>query len=369
MSFISSPMTSQSVTSEQRPVVITGGAGFIGANLAARLMTSGERVVVFDKLHRQGAEANLKWLSKQFGDRLEIVIGDVCDSHALRKVIRRAAFVFHLAAQVAVTTSFDLPFADFDVNARGTLNILESIRELPQSVPLVFTSTNKVYGALRHLSVTASDSRYVALNDLGEHAVLDESRPLDPESPYGCSKAAADQYVRDYARCMGVPAIVFRMSCIYGPRQHGTEDQGWVAHVVRSVIEDRQIVIYGDGRQVRDVLYIDDLVNAMLLARKHASRLGGRAFNIGGGLANTLSILELIRIVRDAFGAAPRFSFADWRRGDQLYYVSDTRAFERETGWRPATGVRDGMMRLARWLREDCGSSNGAARLFGSERV
>lgn len=339
--------------STQRFVVITGGAGFIGANLAARLLSMDERVLIYDSLCRPGVESNLNWLAEQSRGKLEVVAGDVCDSRLVRKCLKQASFVYHFAAQVAVTTSFDAPTADFDTNARGTLNVLESIRELPHPTPLLFTSTNKVYGGLRNLSLTAAETRYLALSDSGTPIALDETRPLDPESPYGCSKAAADQYVRDYSRSMRIPAVVFRMSCIYGPRQQGTEDQGWIAHFIRRALDNREITIFGDGRQVRDALYIDDLVDAMLAARRHIDRLNGRAFNIGGGLANTLSIVELVGLIREILGVTLSARYAEWRPGDQLYYVSNAGAFSDETGWRPRTGVRDGICRLCRWLQAD----------------
>lgn len=355
MSSTRRPLTNQKITrdSTRRFIVVTGGAGFIGANLAARLLTMGERVLIYDALSRPGVEANLNWLSNRFRNTVEIVAGDVCDSRLMRECLREASFVYHFAAQVAVTTSFDSPTADFNTNAGGALNVLESIRALRRPIPLLFTSTNKVYGGLRDLSLTTRESRYLALDDSGIPIALDESRPLDPESPYGCSKAAADQYVRDYARSMHIPAMVFRMSCIYGPRQQGTEDQGWIAHFVRSALDNRSITIYGDGRQVRDALYIDDLVDAMLAARRKADRLSGRAFNIGGGRANTVSILELVRILRDILGVTLSLKYAQWRPGDQFYYVSDTSAFGRETGWAPRTAVRDGVALLCGWLRSN----------------
>lgn len=355
MSSTSPPLTAQqtAIDSTRRFTVITGGAGFIGANLAARLLSMGERVLIYDALSRPGVEANLNWLSDRFPSALEAVVGDVCDARLMRKSLREASFVYHFAAQVAVTTSFEAPLADFNTNAGGALNVLETIRALRRPIPLLFTSTNKVYGGLRDLNLTTRETRYLALDNSGIPLALNEARPLDPESPYGCSKAAADQYMRDYARSMHIPAVVFRMSCIYGPRQQGTEDQGWIAHFVRSALDHRPITVYGDGRQVRDALYIDDLVDAMLAARRHADRLGGRAFNIGGGRANTLSILELLGIIRDILGLTPAPEYAEWRPGDQLYYVSDIAAFGNATGWTPRTTVRDGIGLLCGWLRND----------------
>ncbi|HKU62240.1 MAG TPA: NAD-dependent epimerase/dehydratase family protein [Gemmatimonadales bacterium] len=330
--------------------LITGGAGFIGTNLARRLLTDGEDVVVFDSLARPGVEANLAALRDDFGDGLDVVIGDVRDAPALARAVARADRVFHFAAQVAVTTSLADPVEDFDINARGTLTLLEAIRGRPEPPPLVFTSTNKVYGALEDVGLQRRNRRYepadpgIGLRGIGE------SRPLDFYSPYGCSKGAADQYVRDYARTYGLPAIVFRMSCIYGPHQLGTEDQGWVAHFLIQALDGRPITLYGDGRQVRDILFVDDLVDALLLAQRAMPTEAGRVFNIGGGPDNTVSLLELLQLIGDRVGRAPAIGFDAWRPGDQRYFVSDTRNFEQVTGWRPAVGVRDGVARLADWL-------------------
>jgi CDP-paratose 2-epimerase len=265
-------------------------------------------------------------------------------------VIGRASAVYHFAAQVAVTTSLERPAEDFDVNARGTLNVLEAIRRSSSPPPLVFTSTNKVYGDLGDVRAVRMGSRYApASPDIRAHGVS-EARPLDFHSPYGCSKGAADQYVLDYARTFGIRAVVLRMSCIYGPRQLGTEDQGWVAHFLLRAASGAPITLYGDGMQVRDVLFVDDLMEAMLAAGRHMDRISGRAFNIGGGPANTTSLLELCDLIGELRGVRPEVSYSGWRQGDQRYYVSDTRAFERATGWAPRVSVRDGVARVHQWV-------------------
>ncbi|WP_284348749.1 NAD-dependent epimerase/dehydratase family protein [Roseisolibacter agri] len=334
------------------PVLITGGAGFVGCNVADRLLRAGREVVVLDNLSRAGVDRNLAWLRATHGDRVRAIVADVRDGDAVVRAARDAAAVFHFAAQVAVTTSLVDPVDDFEVNARGTLNLLEALRERSDPPPLLFTSTNKVYGDLADVAIGIDGRRYGPVDaDVAAYGV-GEARRLDFHSPYGCSKGTADQYVLDYARSYGLRAVVFRMSCIYGPHQFGTEDQGWVAHFLIRAIEGRPIVLYGDGMQVRDVLYVDDLVDAMLRAVGHVDELAGRAFNIGGGPANTTSLVELVERIAVLRGEAPSVTFDEWRTGDQRYYVSDVRAFAAATGWTPRTGVADGVERLYAWLVE-----------------
>jgi CDP-paratose 2-epimerase len=346
-----------------RPVLVTGGAGFVGSNLAHALLSDGVPVRVLDDLSRPGVERNLAWLAETHGDALEVIVGDVGDAATVEEAVHDVAAVFHLAAQVAVTTSIDDPRHDFDTNVVGTLHVLEAIRSLPTPVPIVFTSTNKVYGELDEVDLVEGALRYEpATNGEGAYHGVDESTPLDFRSPYGCSKGAADQYVLDYARTFGLPAVVFRMSCIYGPHQFGTEDQGWVAHFVIRALERRAITIYGDGKQVRDVLYVDDLVSAFRLAASHADRLAGQAFNIGGGPEQATSLLELIEVISELEGRRPKLAFAPWRLGDQRHYVSDTRRFARAVGWRPTVGMAEGVRRLHAWLRADRSQPHASAR-------
>ncbi len=334
-----------------RPVLITGGAGFIGTNLADRLLREGRKVLLYDNLSRPGVERNLAWLRACHGDRVRFVRADVRERTALREVVRQAGQVFHFAAQVAVTTSLLSPQHDFAVNLGGTLNLLEELRALPDPPPLVFTSTNKVYGALPNLRLHRGATRYEPA-DASLHRGIGEDCPLEFHSPYGCSKGAADQYVLDYARTFGLRTVVFRMSCIYGLHQFGTEDQGWVAHFLIRTLQDQPIILYGDGLQVRDVLFVEDLVEAFLLAQEHMSELRGQAFNIGGGPDNTISLLKLLDLIADLHGARPPVRFADWRTGDQRYYVSDTRKFRQATGWSPKVSAEEGIERLYQWLVE-----------------
>lgn len=338
--------------SERELTLITGGAGFIGTNLAARLLADGRRVLVYDNLARAGVERNLHWLRAQFGERLQVEIADTRDAERLAAAVARASEVFHFAAQVAVTSSLVDPLADFEVNLRGTLNLLEAIRVARRPPPLLFTSTNKVYGALDDVALETGATRYAPQDVRLRSSGISEARPLDFHSPYGCSKGGADQYVLDYARSYGLAAVVLRMSCIYGPHQFGNEDQGWVAHFLIRALEGRPITLYGDGRQVRDVLHVDDLVEAMLLCRQRADAVRGRAFNMGGGARNTISLIELLERIGQLNGRAPAIAADGWRVGDQRWYVSDTRAFEDATGWRARVEVGDGIARLHEWLSQ-----------------
>ncbi len=351
----------------RRPTsLVTGGAGFIGTNVAGRLLDDGEDVVVLDDLSRPGVEGNLRWLRERHGARVRLLIADVRDEEVLRDAVASVDRVFHFAAQVAVTLSLDAPLHDLDVNARGTLGLLERLRALREPPPLFFTSTNKVYGALPDVALDKRGVRYVPRDrQLSAHGIA-ETRPLDFHSPYGCSKGVADQYVLDYARTFGLRTVVFRMSCIYGPRQFGNEEQGWVAHFLGAALRGEPLTIYGDGHQVRDVLFVDDLVEAFLRASANEPRVRGQAFNVGGGPTNTLSLLELLEVMRTELGLDPEVRFAETRPGDQRYYVSDVRKLAKATGFRPKTSAREGLERLRRWL--DPASIAPPARAAGGGR-
>ena len=343
-----------------RHVLITGGAGFVGTNLADRLLADGRRVVVLDSLARPGVERNLHWLEETHGDRLTACIADVRDGDAVRAAVRDAEAVFHLAAQVAVTTSLDEPLDDFSVNLRATLVLLEELRRLRRPVPLLYTSTNKVYGALPDVPVERVGERWAPVDPRLRAGGIDEARPLEFCTPYGCSKGGADQYVLDYAKTFGLPAVVFRMSCIYGPHQHGTEDQGWVAHFLLRALAGDTVTVYGDGAQVRDILHASDLVDAMLRVQADAGRLAGTAFNVGGGPANTISLLELLELIDDIAGERPGVVFGDERAGDQRWYVSDTTRLREATGWSPLVGVEEGVASLHGWLSRRPAATLGA---------
>jgi CDP-paratose 2-epimerase len=331
-------------------VLVTGGGGFIGSNVTDHLLRAGERVRVLDDLSRPGVERNVAWLEERHRDRFDLVVADVRDRAAVLSAMRGVEHVFHFAAQVAVTTSLVDPRFDFDVNAAGTLNVLEAIRAQPRPPSVLYTSTNKVYGALDDVVLDAGAERYEPHDAALRARGISEKRPLHFHSPYGCSKGTADQYVLDYAQTFGLHAVVFRMSCIYGPRQFGTEDQGWLAHFLIRALRGEPIAIYGDGKQVRDVLFVDDLVDAFMRVRSGIGRLAGRAFNVGGGPASTLSLLELVDRIERLARRRPKLTFEPWRRADQRYYVSDTTALSEMTGWSPQIDPDEGVARLFEWL-------------------
>ena len=311
---------------DQRRVLIFGGAGFIGSNLAAHLLEHDAHVHIFDSLSRKGSRHNLRWLEQKarYGS-LEITVSDVRNFEAVREAAADATEIYQLAAQVAVTDSVKDPRHDFEVNLQGTFNVLEAARRSGNNPFVLFTSTNKVYGECADAATSG--------------AGVKESQPLDFHSPYGCSKGAADQYVRDYARIYGLPTVVFRMSCIAGPRQWGNEDQGWVAHFVYSALQDSPITIYGDGRQVRDVLHVSDLVRAFEAARNNSEQTAGQIYNVGGGAQNAVSLLDVVQKIRRATFRRLEYSKAERRPGDQQVYITDFAKLTAATGWAPQRSV------------------------------
>ena len=333
----------------RKHVLITGGAGFVGCNLADALLRAGERVIVADNFSRAGARANAAWLAARHGGRVRIETMDVADADAVAALVRESRQVYHLAAQVAVTTSLVDPALDLRTNLLGTFNVLEAARTLPDPPAVLFTSTNKVYGAIDDVPVERGPDGYRYAD--GRRGIA-EDRSLDFHSPYGCSKGAADQYVRDYARIYGLPTVVFRMSCIYGTRQFGTEDQGWVAHFARALRAGDPLTVFGDGHQVRDILWIDDLVRAMRAAMDGIDDVAGEVFNIGGGLENTVSVQSVIRHFQGLTAADAHVAYADWRPGDQRVYVSDAAKATTSLGWRPRVTWTDGLDRLVDWMEE-----------------
>ncbi len=330
--------------------VIFGGAGFVGSNLAHHGLSQGATVRVVDNLSRPGVERNLAWLEQH--PQLQVMRGDIRDYGFVCRAVEGASQVFHLAGQVAVTSSLVDPLYDEEVNVRGTLHILEALRHHNPAASLLFTSTNKVYGRLGDVDLIREGDMYVPADAATRSSGISESRPLQLLSPYGCSKGAADQYVLDYAQHFGLKAAVFRMSCIYGARQFGTEDQGWVAHFLVQALQERPITVYGDGYQARDLLYVDDLVGAMVAAQQQMDRLSGRAFNVGGGPSQSLSLRQLLNYIGDQWKLEPSVTFKDWRPGDQRYYASDTSALEHALGWKPQVNVTEGLDRLSAWIAE-----------------
>ncbi len=336
----------------KRKWIITGGAGFIGCHAASRFHRAGHDVVLVDNLSRRGADTNLAWLREQGID--QFIQADVRDAQALNEIVARHAdadVVLHLAAQVAVTTSVADPRTDFEINALGTFNVLEAVRTQAGGRPAVFySSTNKVYGNLEHVRVVERDGRY-AYED--RPFGVDENEPLDFHSPYGCSKGAGDQYVRDYARIYGLKTVSFRQSCIYGTRQFGIEDQGWIAWFVVAVTTGQPFTIFGDGKQIRDTLWVDDLIDGYERALDRIDSVRGEIFNMGGGPRNTMSLRELVAKLERKFDRKLNPPFADWRPGDQRVFVADIRKAERMLGWTPRMSTDEGVNELIAWVREN----------------
>jgi CDP-paratose 2-epimerase len=354
-------MTNSSpAVSRTKYVLVTGGAGFIGCNLADRLAREGEQVLIFDTLTRPGAERNSEWLRRRHPRKISIAVDDIRNEGALRDAASAASAVFHFAAQVAVTASLAEPLTDFSVNLRGTLNLLEALRQRNQGAPLIFASTNKVYGDLAPIPLLLNGNAYQPAAPGLKTTGISEDFPLDFQTPYGCSKGAADQYVLDYARSFGLSAAVIRMSCIYGPRQMGTEDQGWVAHFLLRALRGEPVSVYGDGCQVRDLLFVDDAIEAYVRAWRRIRAISGRAFNLGGGPENAVSLLELIAYIEELLGRRVLTFFQGWRKGDQRYFVADTRRIARALGLPAPIAWRTGVLRLAGWLQGE-GLPRGAA--------
>jgi CDP-paratose 2-epimerase len=319
-------------TRRERRVLITGGAGFLGVNAALHFIEEGWLVSVLDNLSRPGTERNLKWLTAKHPNETTFIKEDVRNASALSEHVKNQDAILHLAGQVAVTTSLTDPVTDFDVNAGGTLNILEATRKHNPEAPFVFASTNKVYGKLENNNVACK-----------------ESQPIDFHSPYGCSKGAADQYVRDYARCFHMNTVVLRQSCIYGAHQYGTEDQGWVAHFVHSILNNRPLTIYGDGKQVRDLLDARDLSALYATVIEGIDKTRGEIYNVGGGPPNQRNLLEVIDQIGELTNKAPKYTFTDWREGDQAYYVSDISKAKEDLAWEPKVPFDRGLIDLIDW--------------------
>ncbi len=334
-------------------LLITGGAGFIGSNITARLLAMGHEVIVLDNLARRGSEANLNWLQEQNrGGQLHFENADIRQFEAVQNVFKKypgIGVVIHQAAQVAVTTSVINPREDFEINALGTLNLLEAAR-IQSSLPIfLFASTNKVYGWMEHISIVEREGRY-QYRDLVFG--VPETEALDFHSPYGCSKGSADQYVRDYSRIYGLKTVVFRQSCIYGPRQFGIEDQGWVAWFIIAAVLGKTLTIYGDGKQARDVLYVEDLVDLYLAAIEQIDVSAGKVYNIGGGPKHQLSLLKLLSLIKELTGRDIPVIYSDWRPGDQLVFTCDIRKVQTDLAWEPKIGISDGINSLYEWVNK-----------------
>lgn len=328
-------------------MLVTGAAGFIGANACSRFDEAGFDVVGVDDLSRRGSEVNAGWLRDHTG--VELHRTDVRDRAAMREIVTSVdpAAVLHLAGQVAVTTSVERPAEDFSVNAEGTLRLLEVLRRSGTDAHLVFASTNKVYGDLGETEIVEREDRY----DFADRPEgIGEDQPLSFHTPYGCSKGAADQYVLDYARTYGLRTTCLRQSCIYGPRQMGVEDQGWVAWFARAALEGAPITVFGDGKQVRDLLYVDDLVELFETILERPEATAGRAYNVGGGRPFTRSVLEVLGYLDGIVDRELDVSFDDWRPSDQRVFYCDNTKLRDEVGWRPSTPPREGIGRLVAWI-------------------
>lgn len=345
-----SRLSTPHLASGAAPILITGGSGFIGSNLADSLLSDGEDVVVVDNLGRPGVDQNLAWLKERHGDRVHSALEDVRDLRSIEAAFSDAKAVYHLAAQTAVTTSLVHPLDDFETNARGTINVLEAVRKAGRQAPVIFASTNKVYGALEDLEMVETEDRFIPVRSEIRLHGINEARPLDFCTPYGCSKGVADQYVLDYAKSFGLKTAVLRMSCIYGPRQFGTEDQGWVAHFLIKALCGETISIFGNGKQVRDILHVEDAVTAYRLALASIDRIQGQAFNLGGGPQNAVSIANVLGEIGAICSRHVDTEFGDWRAGDQLYFVADTRRLQTILGWQARMRWKGGLRSLSRWL-------------------
>ncbi len=334
----------------KRNYLITGGVGFIGSNYVHRLLKRGETVTVYDNLSR--TKRNIEWLRKEFGENaFQLVIGDVRDAQLVTESAKDADVIVHLAGQVAVTTSVIDPRDDFESNALGTFNVLEAARTSGRNPIFIYASTNKVYGGMEDVALFEEPTRW-RYRDLVEGCP--ETQPLDFHSPYGCSKGTGDQYVRDYARIYGLPTVVYRQSCIYGTRQFGIEDQGWVAWFIIAAVTDKPITIYGDGKQVRDILFVDDLLDAYDLAVEKINVAKGQVYNLGGGPRNVMSIwTEFQPKLEKLLGKPLTVSRGDWRPGDQRVFYADIRKAEKELGWKPRIDVEIGVRKLFDWVMEN----------------
>ncbi|HLF28850.1 MAG TPA: NAD-dependent epimerase/dehydratase family protein [Anaerolineae bacterium] len=330
-------------------ILVTGGAGFIGCNTVDRLLRRGAEVTIFDNLSRRGGRSNLEWLTAQHGQAaFRLIAADLRQFDRLAEAARGQDVILHLAGQVAVTTSVNDPRGDFEDNALGTFNALEAARLSGSGPIFLYASTNKVYGGMEEVALVEQNTRYV-YRDFPNG--IPETQPLDFHSPYGCSKGAGDQYVRDYARIYGLRTVVFRQSAIYGPRQFGIEDQGWLAWFIIAAVTGKPITIYGDGKQVRDVLYVADLIDLYEAAIQHIDRVSGQVFNAGGGPANTLSVWsEFGPLLEELLGRAVQVGWGDWRPGDQRIYVSDIRTAKELLSWSPRVAPAEGVLKLHEWV-------------------
>jgi len=332
-------------------ILITGGAGFIGSNLTKHGLKQGHDIIVLDNLSRPNVDKNLNWLKEDSPENLTFIKADTKDYDWQNLDLKSFDGIFHLAAQVAVTTSVDEPMEDFLVNAYATVRLLDAMRKQGSKALIVYSSTNKVYGNLEDIELEESETKYSFLNEKYKNGV-DENRKLDFHSPYGCSKGAADLYVHDFSRIYDLNTVVLRKSCIYGERQFGTEDQGWIFHFVNRIINGQHLNIFGDGKQVRDILYIGDLVKLYYSLLENKNQVSGEIFNIGGGVQNSISLIEAMDMIHDQTGKEVKIKTFIERPGDQKIYISDSTKVRSLIGWKSKTTVSDGVAKLISWAKE-----------------
>lgn len=336
-------------------ILINGGCGFLGSNLASYGIQNGYDITIFDNMSRLGSERNLLWL-KGLGN-VKFIPGDTRNKNDVETIIKNGQFdaVFHLAGQVAMTTSIENPYKDFETNVCGAINVLDSVRKYSQHTHILFSSTNKVYGDLEYFTYEENDKRYICKDYPNG---FDEKVSLDFRSPYGCSKGAADQYMLDYYRTFGVRTTVFRHSSMYGSRQFATYDQGWVGWFVAKAIEKRQnpnvdvFPISGNGKQVRDILNNQDMINLYYMAVENCNKVCGKAYNIGGGMQESLSLLELFDILNEMLGIKLEYKQLPWRLSDQKVFVADITKIRNDLGWAPKVSARDGIEKMIEWVKE-----------------
>ncbi|MCL0037610.1 NAD-dependent epimerase/dehydratase family protein [Thermodesulfovibrionales bacterium] len=333
--------------------LVTGGCGFLGSNLAHEVLRRGEDLVIFDNLSRAGNNKNLDWLRMQ--GEFQYIHGDIRNREEIERTVKdsKPNTIFHLAGQVAMTTSIENPRLDFEVNAVGTFNLLEAVRKYSPETKMIYSSTNKVYGDLGWIRYEETETRYTAPDYPNG---FDESIPLDFHSPYGCSKGAADQYILDYARMFGLKTVVFRHSSMYGGRQFATYDQGWIGWFCQKALEIKRgtlkepFTISGNGKQVRDVLHAEDMKRLYFVAVEHIDQAKGQAFNIGGGIKNSLSLLELFALLEELLDIRLTYTKIPWRQSDQRVFVADISKAQRLFNWKPKLDKKEGISRMIKWL-------------------